>query len=126
MFKQVLLLTLSLWISACTADEVHYYSTNPKALQKALDKCPDESPRHISCKKLESIAQQLKEYAFELRTSPQAFGKKILNLQETIARQEQALLHNTNQPQLKAQLQKNKEELQIRLAVVKWLESPER
>ena len=126
MLKYSLLLMVSLWVSACTADNGGYYSTHPQAMQKALDQCPEHSPRNISCEELEKLAGRLKQLATELRTDPQGFGQKILKLQQTIASEAQALSQKAKQPQLKAEHQKNQKELQLRLSVVKWLESPER
>lgn len=126
MLKCILLLMVSLWVSACTADSAGYYRTHPQALQKALDQCPERSPRNISCEELEKLVERLKQLATELRTNPQGFGQKILELQQTIASESQALNQKADQPQLRAEHQKNQKELQLRLSVVKWLESPER
>jgi len=51
--------------------------------------------------------------AYQLRDDPQGYGKTILKLQETIAKQDSSPDHI-----------KIKGDLEERLAVVKWLTSP--
>jgi hypothetical protein len=55
----------------------------------------------------------------------QAFGNKILSLQQTIAQQKSELEKNNSNQELKTSLDKNEHDLVEFLAVVKWLESPE-
>ncbi len=125
MIKCIALAMVSLGLTSCSAHDEHYYITNPKALQQAMLDCPERSHAALSCKQLEEIAARLQDMGYQLRANPQEFGKRILALQEIIAKQELSLTHNQNQPELKIQLNHNKQQLKERLAVVKWLESPE-
>lgn len=74
---------------------------------------------------MNQLAKQMNELAYQLQYNPQGFGQQILLLQETIAQQEAALKLNQAMPETKSSLAKNKQNLKQRLAVVKWLESPE-
>ncbi|WP_133131257.1 hypothetical protein [Legionella yabuuchiae] len=125
MLRSLFLILFSVWLVACSAHDEQYYSTHPQDLQRALNNCPKDSPKQVSCRTLEMIANRINKYALELRTSPQGFGQEILALQEKIAQQEKALSQTRDQPDLKHALQENKIELEQRLAVVRWLESPE-
>jgi hypothetical protein len=62
--------------------------------------------------------------AYQLQSSPQGFGAKILALQESIA-QEELGLREKDTPELKTSIAQKKHTLAEYLAVVKWLESPE-
>jgi hypothetical protein len=126
MIKSILFSAASLWafMSFAAHDEL-YYSGHPNALQHAIEKCPENAPNLVSCEKLSEIASRLNESAYLLRVDPQGYGKKILELQEQIAEQEAALRTSADQPQVKVVLDENKRILQERLAIVKWLESPE-
>ncbi len=126
MMKFIILAVMSVWLVACSAHDEQYYRAHPVALQDALTKCPDQQPAGLSCQQLKDIALRLNELAYQLRMNPQDFGKQILALQETIAKQENTLQQNPNQPEVKAALDKNMQQLKERIAVVKWLESPER
>jgi len=98
---------------------------NPVALQRALEMCPAQSPKTVSCSELRAIALNVNELAFDLRTDPQGFGLKILSLQQTIAKQQRDLKSDSAQSEaLSTSLKQNQQELERRLAIVKWLESP--
>ena len=125
MIKYILLLVASLWVAACAAHDERFYSLHPKALQQAIEKCPQHQPRDISCEQLKNIASRVNESAYQLRVNPQEYGQKILTLQEMIGKQEAALQKEANQPEIQSSLVENKRQLQDRLAIVKWLESPE-
>ena len=125
MIKYILLLVASLWVAACAAHDERFYSLHPKALQQAIEKCPQQQPRDISCEQLKNIASRVNESAYQLRVNPQEYGQKILTLQEMIGKQEAALQKEANQPEIQSSLVENKRQLQDRLAIVKWLESPE-
>lgn len=114
-----LLLSVSLNVMACTPHDEQYYRIHPKALQEAVAECPGKAPKLLNCDELHNIAIKVNELVYELRMSPQGYGKSILALQETIASQELA-----HQPDIKPMLDKNKLELRERLAIVNWLESP--
>ncbi|AHE67523.1 hypothetical protein [Legionella oakridgensis] len=125
MIKYIALVIVSLGMTGCSVHDEHYYRMNPKALQHAMRDCPAQSHASLNCKQLEEIAARLQEMGYQLRLNPQEYGIRILALQETIAKQELSLKQNEAQPELKAQLDENKQQLRERLAVVKWLESPE-
>lgn len=125
MIKAILLMGMSLWVAACSAQDEHYYSMNPQALQQAIKQCPAQPPKKITCDELERIAARINLLAFELRSNPQGYGQDILSLQQVMAKQEEALKQNANQPELKVSFNKNKKLLQERIAIVRWLESPE-
>ncbi len=126
MLKYVLLACASLSLMACTPKNEQYYRQNPQALQLAIKNCADKSPSHLSCEQLTKIAENLNQIASELQRSPQGFGKKILKLQEEIEQQELQLTTTENPTLLKKEIARNQTTLAEYLAVVKWLESPER
>jgi hypothetical protein len=106
----------NLWVGAillsCTTQSfatntAYYYLLHHEALQKAMAQCPKFSPKNISCDELKNISLRANALAYELREDPQAFGNKILKLQQDASTTE------------------NKVQLAERLAIVKWLESPE-
>lgn len=120
----VFLLTL-LSISVCMADVNHYYKQNPLALQKAMRACPDTQPRGVSCDQLKIIAEQINQSAQELRMDPQGYGQRILALQALVVKQSSEVKKGEAHSELQTSLKKNTQQLQERLAIVKWLESPE-
>lgn len=119
----VILVTLGL--TACTVKDKHYYQSNPKELQKAVKACPGQKPQGLTCEEVEEIGRRMNGLAYELQNSPQAFGNKILNLQQTITTQLIQFKNESSNAELKTSIEKNKVELADYLAVVKWLESPE-
>jgi hypothetical protein len=110
---------------ACSTQDELYFRTNPQQLQKAIDNCPEKQPSLVSCEQLAEIAEDVSKLAYQLQVNPQGFGKKILALQENLAKQKADLLTNPNQPELKIKIKKNEQQLVEYLAIVKWLESPE-
>lgn len=126
MFRVFCVLLTAIWVTACSAHDEQYYRIHPDALKQALQKCPQQSPEKISCDELHEASMRLTSLAFQLRTSPQHFGQEILKLQEIIAKQKKALQDSPEQRDLEKSLKKNQQRLKERLAVVKWLESPER
>ena len=125
MIKYLVLLMASLWMVACSAHDERYYTLHPKFVQKAIENCSKNQANDLSCEQLEMIASHLNESAMKVQVNPQAFGKKILILQQTIASQTSELQKNPLQSELRQSLSKNRSELQEHLAIVKWLESPE-
>jgi hypothetical protein len=114
-----------LLLVSCSQQNELYYQTHPQALQNAIKNCSAKQPSYLSCEQLSAIAIKTNELAYQLQTNPQAFGKKILALQETIALQKADLQTKANSPELRATFEKNKQFLAQCLAVVRWLESPE-
>ncbi len=120
--RYLLLFCAWLNLTACSTQDQSYFSVHPKALQEAISRCPDEAPKQVSCDELHQLALTVNAYVYELRMSPQDYGQKILALQETIARQQQALKTHAD---VQTALLKNQAELRERLAIVNWLEAPE-
>lgn len=126
MGKWLFLMMTSLVLMACGQHDDIYYRLNPKALQQAVQSCLNKQGRSLNCEKIKSIANEIEELAYQLQTNPQHFGQSILQLQENIAEQELSLEKMPNQSSLKQMIDENKQQLAQRLAIVKWLESPER
>ncbi len=123
MLKYMFCLFLSSWFHVVWAHNSDYYVFNPNETQKALARCPQQSPADISCDQLEQIAIRLSDLATELRINPQAYGRSILSIQEKIAKQiEISKLHSTSE--LNSELNQNQHSLRERLTIIKWLESP--
>ncbi|MDP3704303.1 MAG: hypothetical protein Q8R24_00145 [Legionellaceae bacterium] len=117
-------LLMTLWAGLCLAYDANYYAMNPKEMQKALAACPAQQPDNVSCEQLNHMATHVNDLVMELRLDPQAFGRNILAMQETIAKQ---IVLSTKQPltpELQAELTKNQQALRDRLIIIKWLESP--
>jgi hypothetical protein len=125
MNKYLVLLLVSLGLVSCAAKDEQYYRSHPKELQQALKSCPAEKPPMMTCDALQTLGERLNSLAYQLQSSPQGFGNKILSLQQTIAKQEVELKEHKTVPNMNASLIKNKNDLADYLAVVKWLESPE-
>lgn len=115
----LLILPVILTLFGCNAHDERYYREHPNALQAVIENCPDQAPKLVSCEVLRQIATQVNDYVYELRMSPQGYGKTILVLQETIAHQ----MHS-HQLDIQTDLENNIQELKDRLAIVNWLESP--
>ena len=123
MFKYITTVVFMSWMASSAAHDADYYRLNPNVLQRALKACPEKQPSGMGCEQLKTIAVQLNDLAYQLRQSPQEYGKDILRLQEAIAKEE-TLLQAGSQTEMASLLDENKQELRARLAVVKWLESP--
>lgn len=125
MIKYILIIALPLLAGSCSAShDASFYSLHPNALQQAIDQCPGTHPAGVACEQLNQLAVRANTLASELHDNPQAFGKKILALQEDLAKLTDELQNNPQQPELQAAINSNKMQLGERLAVVKWLESP--
>lgn len=103
-------------IGGCTSHQAAYYRHHPQAVFKALQACAS-GKQHLdpSCQDLESMAQVLRKWVSEVQSNPQSFGQEIIQTQircaaVTLSEAEKMRCHH---------------DLEMRLAVVKWLESPE-
>jgi hypothetical protein len=114
-----ILCMVSLCLMGCSPHDAQYFKLHPKDLQVAIASCPSRAPELVSCDALHQIAIEVNEMVYELRMSPQEFGKSILALQESIGKQEIGHATDTD-----ATLEKLKHELKARMAIVRWLESP--
>lgn len=110
MSRLLLVLLLPLALSACGEKTAGYYRTHPQQLAAAIEHCR-ATQSSVACTELETIAAFVKNMADNLRQDPQVFGQRILTLQEEMAA-------------MKKPSHKMAQELHARLAVVKWLESP--
>lgn len=125
MTKYCLLIGLSLILSSCSAPkDEQYYRDNPRELQYLAKACPAQNTSNLTCEQLTKLALDMNKLAFELQMEPQHFGHKILNLQNSIYLEQKSLAAVPNSAMQDA-LVKKQEELKQRLAIVKWLESPE-
>lgn len=125
MKKSVLLMLFVFTCTACSTHDERYYSLHPKALQSAMTQCPEHALGALSCDQLKTIALRINQLAYLLREDQQGYGKKIISLQESRDVQVKQVHDNPNQPELKKALDETLRHLEERLAVVKWLESPE-
>ena len=123
MNKYLMVILITLGLASCEIANGRNYLANPTELQKAMQACPAQHPDGLSCEQLGKLAVIISSLSIELQSGPQAFGNKILALQQTIAQQEQELAKNDN-TELKASLNKNRDDLAHRLIVVRWFESP--
>lgn len=101
-----------------------FYRLHPGELQKAIEYCPAQHPKGISCEQLAHCARRANELISELHASPQGFGHNILALQEDMDKLRSSLKASADQIEIQTSIDKNKEQLNERLAIVKWLESP--
>lgn len=125
MNKYIMVLIMSLGLLSCATKDEAYYRTHPKALQEALKTCPDQQPAQVSCQQLQDMGKILNTLVYQLQSNPQAFGSKIIKLQQTIISQENELNLNKTDEDLAANLERNRQKLADSMVIVKWLESPE-
>lgn len=125
MNKYLVVILIAFGLTSCNEKNEQYYLSHPKELQKAMKDCPNQPHQGLSCQQLEQLGNRLGSLAQELQTNPQAFGNKILVLQQTIRSQQVELKQNGVNQELNVSLEKNQHDLADLLAVVKWLESPE-
>lgn len=124
MNKCLVAILIVLGLTSCSAKDEHYYQTHPKELQQAMQSCPEIKPEGLTCEQLATVARRINSLAYQLQSSPQGFGNKILALQETIAGQQKQLALEKNNSTLQTTIAQNEEDLAEHMAVVKWLESP--
>lgn len=118
MQKYIILIGILL-LTACSKKDAQYYFEHPKALQTALHQCPSTTTE-LSCSELQELAEEFNKLAFILRSNPQAFGLRIIKIQNEIA----ALEHSQASDD-KTKLQALKKDLARNIAIVKLFESPE-
>lgn len=120
MINYVLIATSMIALSACTPQNETYYRTHPHALQKALTHCSQVGSSTPECEKLGRMAKEMNALAYALQSNPQAFGQKIISLQNQLAEK----THQSSPSSI--DIQQITDQLNMHLAVVSWLESPER
>lgn len=121
----VLVCAASIALAACSTRDEQYYRLNPQALQQAIKDCPNKQPAQISCEQLAAINSSVYELVYQIQINPQEFGKQILSIQQELAKQRIVLKKNPKQPELRKMIEENEPRLAERLAIVRWLESPE-
>lgn len=114
MKRSVFLLIIGL-LSACGAEDQAYFEQHPRALQQKIAQCTQATQVTKTCTDLQTLAGKMAVLAMALQSDPQGFGKTILTLQQQLAKPDQLGAKSRAQKQ---------DELRLRLAVVKWLESP--
>lgn len=119
MIKHIVSSMAALMLVACVSHDEAYYRVHPQELQAVLKQCPTEHPMQVSCQTLHHIAVEVNQLAYELQSNPQGFGSKIITLQTNIFKPQQ-----TSMPSDDNKLKAMQQELAMRLAIVKWLESP--
>ncbi len=125
MIKYIMLLALPFLASSCSAaHDAAYYSLHPPALQEALEQCPGQHPAGVTCEELNSCAIRANQLVSELQQDPQVFGQTILTLQEELEKSKSDLQNSSDKADLQAAIDKHNAQLNERLAIVKWLESP--
>jgi hypothetical protein len=116
MIKYLIFFMIPTLATACFTHDEDYYRLHIKALEDAIYHCPDVHPKQVTCVQLQQMASRINMLSNELRTDPQLFGQKIMMLQ--------AALYQTSSPLMPSAIAEHQMELNDRLAVVKWLESP--
>lgn len=104
----------------CSERSSSYYWQHPQVLHDALIKCQQNRNTAI-CDKISQIGYSMNILGQELQANPEEYGKTLLNLQMQLAEKSAQDTHTNDQS-----LQSLQQEIQQRLAVIKWLESPEK
>ena len=125
MLKKILIV-LFYWSNLVQAHDLAYYRTNPDSLEKTLIDCSKSSAEEVSCDDLRNLANHLNSLAIAMQINPQGFGIEILKAQEKLAKQIAPENQAKNSSALLAEISKNKQDIQDRLTIIKWLESPGR
>lgn len=125
MLHRIILAIFVCLLTACVKKDVQYYWQHPDKLQAVIAKCPSIQPQGIDCKTLSRVQQSMAALGNELQKNPQDFGKKIILLQENIATMTVQLKKEPENQTLHHAMLVLQTELTQRLAVTRWLESPE-
>lgn len=124
MFFRIIFLVFICLLTACVKKDAHYYWQHPDKLQAVLAECPAIQQQGIDCHALGVIQKTMLTLANELQQNPQRFGNKIIQLQEKIAMLKTQIEKNRDDQTLHKTLSESRIDLQQRMAIVKWLESP--
>ena len=123
MLRYVLLVSISIMLTACQAKDDQYYRLHPQKLQAALNDCSSTNDsKH--CQRLRKIGFEVNQLAYKLQSQPQAFGQKIIALQVELVKLHERYSEKKNDETMK-EIEQNQALLEQHLAIVKWLESPE-
>lgn len=110
---------------ACQGRDENYYRVHPQELNEAIEKCPQKHPAGLTCEQMNGIVAEVNELATEVHRDAQGFGKKIIALQTELANLQLQLRKTPGKTDTVNAIDSIKLELAMRLAIVKWLESPE-
>lgn len=142
------------FLTSCTSKSDYYYLNNPTELVKILNRCIKEglssdsildidkklTSNEISldeqknssdklsnelCNHFKSLYIMMQEEAHDLQLNPQDYGLNIIKLQEKLEIAKSLLNKGSDKPKLEKEIEKITRQLRIRLAIVKWLETPE-
>lgn len=125
MIKYLVVIIGLLGLTSCGVKDEQYYRTHPQELQAAIKACPQQKPPVLTCTQIEELGNRVNRLAYQLQSSPQVFGNKILTLEQTIAQQKLQLKNEGKNSDIQASLEQNMSQLTEYLSIVKWLESPE-
>lgn len=104
---------------------IDYSKLSPLAIEQDLANCPNQSPHiNLSCDELKIFAARINDFAIQMQVDRQGYGKAILASQERLAEQKQLLAKNQNNKQLNMEMASNLQEINERLLLIRWLESP--
>lgn len=109
----------------CFAKAINYSQLTPQIIENDLANCPQKSPKlNVTCSDLKQIAERINDLAIQLQVDRQGYGKAILAAEEKLALQQELLAKNQGDSKIVAEIDLNQQEINERLAIVKWLESP--
>ncbi|MDF1756907.1 MAG: hypothetical protein P1U74_01220 [Legionellaceae bacterium] len=123
MLRKLVYLVFFLSCSAF-AEDANFYKMNPQKIQKELTSCPKKHLNGVSCDELNGIASHINDLAISLQLDPQGYGITILKMQEKLAKMIDLENKQQNDVELLAEINKNQQDINERLAIIKWLESP--
>lgn len=112
-------------ISASFAADIDYSKLSPLKIEQNLANCPNKAPDlNLSCDELKTFAARINDFAIQMQVDRQGYGKAILASQEKLAEQQQLLSKNKDNKQLYTEIASNQQEINERLLLIRWLESP--
>ena len=124
----ILLCLVVIGMASCSTHNERWYMTHPKALQKALDACPEKSLQGFSCQQLKEVGKAINQYALILQRNPQAFGQKIIAMQTKIVALQQQLNSadsKEDKKRISSELSTLTDTLRLYMITVRLFESPE-
>ncbi len=111
--------------TATFASQVDYSKLSPVMIERDLANCPKQAPHiNFTCVELKTFAERINDFAIQLQIDRQGYGKAILASQEKLAKQKELLAKNKDDKQLSQEIAANQQEINERLLLIKWLESP--
>jgi hypothetical protein len=114
-----LTLIIVLYAALSLADE-RFYRVHPELIQAALMQCPTLAPNGVSCKKLKNIARESLSMLSALEKNPQQYGLDIMQIQIILGHKE----NKGAEPGVSQDLALMQDNLLLRLALIRSLESP--